>query len=52
MLESSAIHTGCVAGTGRESIEAPYFAANGYKIWGATAMILFELRCLIQEVIR
>lgn len=28
-------------------IEAPYFDINGYSVWGATAMILNELRWLI-----
>ncbi|MBM3130681.1 MAG: CoA pyrophosphatase [Chloroflexi bacterium] len=30
----------------------PYFAINGHKVWGATAMILGELRAMLRNVIR
>jgi len=31
-------------------IEAPYFNANGHKIWGATAMILSELQQILKNI--
>jgi 8-oxo-dGTP pyrophosphatase MutT (NUDIX family) len=31
-------------------IDAPLFAFNGTKIWGATSMILEELRCIISGI--
>ncbi|MCB0806135.1 MAG: CoA pyrophosphatase [Bacteroidales bacterium] len=32
------------------SIEAPYFDINGYVVWGATAMILNELKAIIESM--
>jgi len=32
------------------SINTPYFAFNGYKIWGATAMMLSEMRQLFKAI--
>ena len=29
---------------------APYFLCQGHKVWGATAMILSELNCLMKEL--
>ncbi|MCF8378346.1 MAG: CoA pyrophosphatase [Bacteroidales bacterium] len=31
-------------------IEAPYYDVNGYVVWGATAMILSELKELIERI--
>jgi len=31
------------------SIEAPYFDINGYTVWGATAMMLSELKILLES---
>ncbi len=30
--------------------DVPYYDANGKKIWGATAMIMSELECIINEL--
>lgn len=32
------------------SLEAPFFNINNYQIWGATAMIISELKEIIQEL--
>ena len=33
-----------------KSVEAPYFDSNAGNIWGATAMILFELADIIRQI--
>lgn len=33
------------------SVHVPYFAINGHKVWGATAMILSEFRELLKQAI-
>lgn len=32
-----------------KNIEVPAFKLNGYAVWGATAMVLHELKCLLKD---
>jgi len=34
---------------GRRPVEVPYFAVEGEKVWGATAMVLSELLCVLDS---
>ncbi len=31
------------------AVEVPYFAFNGHKVWGATAMILSEFKQVLKQ---
>ncbi len=35
--------------SGKYKVKAPYFLFQGYKIWGATAIMLSELRAILQK---
>lgn len=35
--------------SGKYKVKAPYFLFQGYKIWGATAIILSELRAILRK---
>lgn len=51
LLNHSIIKQGSVEVSGSEmKIKTPYFSAGDYKIWGATAMILNELKTVIQPI--
>lgn len=53
LLNHSIVRTGTIDLPGVEKemkIKTPYFAAGDYKIWGATAMILNELKTVIAPI--
>ena len=52
LLANSIVSSGRmeVEGTNNFKIDAPYFDVDTYKIWGATAMILNELREIIRPI--
>lgn len=51
LLNHSIIKQGSVEVSGSEmKIKTPYFSAGDYKIWGATAMILNELKMVITPI--
>ena len=33
------------------SVDVPYFDLNGYKVWGATAMILAEFKACLEDIL-
>jgi 8-oxo-dGTP pyrophosphatase MutT (NUDIX family) len=51
LLDDSLVKRGAVEveGTNRFSIEAPYFRLGEHKIWGATAMMLNELKTILKS---
>jgi hypothetical protein len=48
-LDESNLRRGKINNAGFE-IEAPYFSLNGKQVWGATAMILSELREILKVI--
>lgn len=52
LVSADAIKQGSVAidGVNNLNIEAPYFLSGEVKIWGATAMILSELKALLEPI--
>jgi hypothetical protein len=48
LRDASRIHRGVRLREGL-AIEYPYFDLLGHQVWGATAMILGEFICLLQE---
>lgn len=48
LLDASAIRQGLRVREGF-AIEFPYFDLRGHHVWGATAMVLGEFLCLLQE---
>ncbi len=49
-LDSANMHIGEVSSGQRRLVDVPYFALNEHIIWGATAMILAELRQVLLEM--
>lgn len=45
----SLVHDGEFITSGKYKVKAPYFLFQGYKIWGATAIILSELRAILRK---
>jgi 8-oxo-dGTP pyrophosphatase MutT (NUDIX family) len=50
LLNDSAVKRGKVRLSSGVSIESPYFEVAGHVVWGATAMILNELKQVLQAV--
>lgn len=53
LLDNSIMKTGNIELPGREvglKIKTPWFEAGGYKIWGATAMMLNELKAVVGPI--
>jgi hypothetical protein len=48
LQDASRIRTGVRTREG-VAVEYPYFDLLGHQVWGATAMILGEFICLLQE---
>lgn len=48
LLEESIVELGYVDVDGTK-IKTPYFLVEGYKVWGATAMILSELKTILAK---
>jgi 8-oxo-dGTP pyrophosphatase MutT (NUDIX family) len=44
LMQNQIRKSGIFSGKSGIKFEAPYFDVNGYKVWGATAMILSEFR--------
>jgi hypothetical protein len=52
LLNSDIVKRGAVEveGVDRFRIEAPYFQLGEHKIWGATAMMLNELKAIVKPI--
>ena len=50
LLREDAIQTKEILAAGRYALQAPHFEIEGEIVWGATAMILNELRMVLKEV--
>ncbi|MCZ2100794.1 MAG: CoA pyrophosphatase [Chitinophagales bacterium] len=50
MLKSKYKGSCDIEARGRIIKDVPYYDANGKRIWGATAMIMSELECIISEL--
>ncbi|MBL7930515.1 MAG: CoA pyrophosphatase [Bacteroidia bacterium] len=48
LLKTETIEKGRIEATHNMVVSAPWFNINGHKVWGATAMILSELKELIR----
>lgn len=48
LTDPANIKTGEFAGSIDKSVNAPYYEASGYRIWGATAMIISEIAYLLK----
>jgi 8-oxo-dGTP pyrophosphatase MutT (NUDIX family) len=49
LLNETAVKRGMVT-THNRQVEAPYFEVAGYQVWGATAMILAELKAVLKVI--
>lgn len=52
LLDDAYMKTGEVKLTGGLKIKTPYFELNDYKVWGATAMMLAEIKVLLKNSLR
>jgi 8-oxo-dGTP pyrophosphatase MutT (NUDIX family) len=50
LLDDSIVTVGSVELPDRSKIKAPYFEVGGHKVWGATAMILSELKEVLRVI--
>lgn len=50
LLDDGSIEVGSIKMSNGVAIKTPYFAFDGYQIWGATAMMLSELRQLLKRL--
>ncbi|MDI1353474.1 MAG: CoA pyrophosphatase [bacterium] len=50
LLNDSNVETGTLEVKDRYKIDTPWFNVGGHKVWGATAMILSELKELIRTI--
>lgn len=50
LLDSSTVKTGSIAMPDNLNIKAPYFELENNKVWGATAMILSELKEILAAI--
>jgi 8-oxo-dGTP pyrophosphatase MutT (NUDIX family) len=50
LLDKNTQQSGTITVGENRTIEAPYFFVEGHKVWGATAMILSELKGLLEEL--
>ena len=50
LLDSGTVKAGSIAMPGNLNIKAPYFELEDNKIWGATAMILSELKEILASI--
>jgi 8-oxo-dGTP pyrophosphatase MutT (NUDIX family) len=51
LIRNDAVKEKEIMAAGRFPMRAPYFEVEGEIVWGATAMMLNELRVIVQEVI-
>ena len=51
LMSDSTLRRGIVCLSSGESVEAPYFDVDGHRVWGATAMILSELKEILRGMI-
>jgi 8-oxo-dGTP pyrophosphatase MutT (NUDIX family) len=49
LMREDAIKTKEILAAGRYALRAPHFEMEGHLVWGATAMILNELRVILRE---
>lgn len=49
LLDEQIVSQGSFITGFKKEVMAPYFALNDYKIWGATAMMLSELKWILKE---
>jgi 8-oxo-dGTP pyrophosphatase MutT (NUDIX family) len=52
LLEPATEQSGEIAIGNNQKTEAPFFLIQGHKVWGATAMILSELKRLLKPIFR
>jgi 8-oxo-dGTP pyrophosphatase MutT (NUDIX family) len=50
LMSDSTVRCGRVCLSSGESVEAPYFDVDGHRVWGATAMILSELKEILRSM--
>ena len=48
LLDDTIVMNGIINNGSGNKVEAPYFKCNNHKIWGATAMILNELKVILK----
>lgn len=51
LLNEETVKTGLVENRGKFKITAPYFLIENHKVWGATAMILNELKVILKTIV-
>ena len=49
LLDDTIVMNGIINNGSGNKVEAPYFKCNNHKIWGATAMILNELKVILKN---
>jgi 8-oxo-dGTP pyrophosphatase MutT (NUDIX family) len=52
LIQDNAVQQKEILVSGRYTMLAPHFEIQGHIVWGATAMMLNELRTIIREIIR
>ncbi|MBK9283129.1 MAG: CoA pyrophosphatase [Sphingobacteriaceae bacterium] len=50
LMNENIVRTGNIKLRDKQQIEAPYFAVQDLKVWGATAMILSEFKTLLKTI--
>lgn len=50
LLDDASIEQGTIEISGNLKIKTPWFDVQGYRVWGATAMILSELKELMKTI--
>jgi 8-oxo-dGTP pyrophosphatase MutT (NUDIX family) len=51
LIRDDAIQTEEIIAAGRYRLQAPHFKVQGHIVWGATAMMLNELRVVVKEIL-
>ncbi len=52
LLEDSTVQNGSIQMTEGLKIKTPYFFVEGHKVWGATAMMLNELKLILKSSLK
>ncbi|MBX7125221.1 MAG: CoA pyrophosphatase [Cyclobacteriaceae bacterium] len=50
LVQDDAVRTSTITVAGQFTLEAPHFEIQGEMVWGATAMMLNELRWIVREI--
>lgn len=50
LTNENIVRTGNITLRDKQKIQAPYFAVQDLKVWGATAMILSEFKTLLKTI--